>query len=156
MFELLVGGLIVLMILALLCWFWARDLPLSTAKKSNSIIHGITRRRHQKQPLPIDNDAIADIEIELASNQLLFDQVAQLFFERKILTTDRESAEHIQQLFLNKMPAQCMSQVGEFELGEWSIFWTYKQQSLEYYVAGYGVFYTHVDRFGVEHKFKNH
>ncbi|MDM1759347.1 hypothetical protein [Acinetobacter sp. 251-1] len=50
------------------------------------------------------------------------------------------------------MPAKTNSQIGEFDLGEWCIYWNYRQQSLEYYVGKYGIFYTHVDRFGIEHR----
>lgn len=89
---------------------------------------------------------------ELAADQLLFDQVAGLLFEQKIDVISRGLAEQIQQRFLNKMPAKCLSQVGDYDLGEWSIYWSYQQQSLEYYVGRYGVFYTHIDRFGREHK----
>ncbi len=108
------------------------------------------------QSRPAELDDLAEQELELASNQILFDQVAALLFESKTVTTDRQAAEQIQQRYLAKMPAQVLSQVGEFELGEWSIFWTFKQQSLEYYVARYGVFYTHVDRFGREHSEQHH
>lgn len=103
------------------------------------------------QTRPPELDAIAEQEVELAYNQVLFDQVAELLFESKTVIADRQVAEQIQQRYLAKMPAQVLSQVGEFELGEWSVFWTFRQQSLEYYVARYGVFYTHVDRFGREH-----
>ncbi len=84
--------------------------------------------------------------------QQLFDDVAKLFFEQHIQQQDIEQAEHIQQQFLNKMPSKTDSQIGEFDLGEWCIYWNYRQQSLEYYVGKYGIFYTHVDRHGVEHK----
>ncbi|OTG65627.1 hypothetical protein B9T28_08865 [Acinetobacter silvestris] len=84
-----------------------------------------------------------------------FDVVAQLFFEQKIQRKNIENAEQIQANFLNQMPAPTQSQIGEFDFGEWCIYWTYKDQSLEYYVGRYGVFYTHVDRYGVEHKFES-
>ncbi|OTG83801.1 hypothetical protein [Acinetobacter sp. ANC 4648] len=87
--------------------------------------------------------------------QCCFDAVAQLFFEQKIKRKNIENAEQIQANFLNKMPAPTLSQIGEFDLGEWCIYWTYKDQSLEYYVGRYGVFCTHVDRYGTEHKLES-
>ena len=85
-------------------------------------------------------------------DQRLFDEVAQLFFDQAIQAKDIQQAEKIQQEFLNKMPMNTQSQTGSFDFGEWSIFWSYHDQSLEYYVGRYGVFYAHVDREGVEHK----
>ncbi|WP_111858340.1 hypothetical protein [Acinetobacter sp. CFCC 10889] len=84
--------------------------------------------------------------------QLLFDDIAKMFFEQRLQSQYIDQAEQIQQQFLNKMPAKTNSQIGEFDLGEWCIYWNYHQQSLEYYVGKYGIFYTHVDRFGVEHQ----
>lgn len=84
--------------------------------------------------------------------QQLFDDVAQLFFQQNIQQHHIEHAEQIQQQFLSKMPIKTDSQIGEFDLGEWCIYWNYRSQSLEYYVGKYGIFYTHVDRHGVEHK----
>lgn len=89
---------------------------------------------------------------EIAEDRLRFDQVAELLFEQRQHIIARALAEQIQQRFLNKMPAKCLSQVVDYELGEWSVYWSYEQQSLEYYVGRYGIFYTHVDRFGCEHK----
>lgn len=85
-------------------------------------------------------------------DQRLFDEVAQLFFDKAIQVKDINQAGRIQQEFLNKMPMNTQSQSGSFDFGEWSIFWSYHDQSLEYYVGRYGVFYAHVDRDGVEHK----
>ena len=107
-------------------------------------------RNYQK----IDPKMSATQQQELVANQLRFDQVAKLLFENKICQANLEDAAQIQQQFLGKMPAQCHSQITQFDLGEWSVFWNYQQQSLEYYVGRYGVFYTHVDRFGAEHQLK--
>lgn len=98
----------------------------------------------QSEPESIDSVSLED--------QQRFDDVAQLFFEKKIIQQNLSYAENIQAEFLNKMPAQTQSQIGEFDFGEWCVFWTYHQQSLEYYVGRYGVFCTHVDQNGVEHK----
>jgi AcrR family transcriptional regulator len=46
-------------------------------------------------------------------------------------------------------------QIRKMDLNEWSIFWSFYDQSLEYYVSRYGMFYTHIDRSGREHK-KSH
>ena len=82
----------------------------------------------------------------------LFDDVAQLFFQRHVAIQDRAQAEQLQQEILQKMPMQSSTQIRQMDLGEWSIFWNFYHQSLEYYVGRYGVFYTHVDRFGQEHR----
>ncbi|WP_445115191.1 hypothetical protein [Acinetobacter sp. WZC-1] len=116
---------------------------------------------HQRYDTPILPGAAAqprtlehqvEREVMDEEDQRRFDDVAQLLFEKAITRKNRTQAEQIQCEFLNKMPAPTQSQIGEFDQGEWSIFWNYKQQSLEYYVSRYGVFYTHVDRHGVEHK----
>lgn len=81
-----------------------------------------------------------------------FDDVSKLLFEKSIQKKELKGAEKIQFEFLNKMPTQTQSQIHQFDLGEWSIFWGFQGQSLEYYVSRYGVFYTHVDALGNEHK----
>lgn len=147
--------LVILFILGLILLFafifWQSRQPRSAPKGPATSPKPGRHATKTMQARPELNDAIADQAIDLAYNQLLFDQVAELLFESKIATSDRQLAEQIQQRYLAKMPAQALSQVGAFELGEWSIFWTFQKQSLEYYVARYGVFYTHVDRFGREH-----
>lgn len=85
-------------------------------------------------------------------DQRLFDAAAQLFFEQALQTKDFSQAGHVQHDVLSKMPMNTQSQIGSFDFGEWSIFWSYHEQSLEYYVGRYGVFYAHVDHQGVEHK----
>lgn len=82
----------------------------------------------------------------------LFDDVAQLFFQYQVQIQDRNEAEQLQQELLRKMPMHTGTQIRQMDLGEWSIFWNFYDQSLEYYVGRYGVFYAHVDRFGEEHR----
>lgn len=82
----------------------------------------------------------------------LFDDVAQLFFQHQVQIQDRSEAEQLQQELLRKMPMHTGTQIRQMDLGEWSIFWNFYDQSLEYYVGRYGVFYAHVDRFGEEHR----
>ena len=82
----------------------------------------------------------------------LFDDVAQLFFQRQVHIENRAQAEQLQQELLQKMPMHSGTQIRQMDLGEWSIFWNFYDQSLEYYVSRYGVFYAHVDRFGEEHR----
>ena len=98
------------------------------------------------------NDEVTLKGIDHEQDIKLFDDVAQLMFEKEIKNQELQFADQIQYEFLNKMPTQARSQIHQFDLGEWSIFWTYDAQSLEYYASKYGVFYTHVDRNGVEHK----
>jgi len=108
----------------------------------------------KEDPTPIE--LLPEQLAEIAEDRLRFDQVAALLFEQQPHIIARALAEQVQQRFLNKMPAKCLSQVVDCELGEWSIYWSYEQQSLEYYVGRYGIFYTHVDRFGCEHKREKH
>src|SRR5690606_36896232 len=82
----------------------------------------------------------------------LFDDVAQLFFQHQVQIQDRNEAEQLQQELLRKMPMHTGTQIRQMDLGEWSIFWNFYDQSLEYYVGRYGVFYAHVYRFGEEHR----
>ena len=58
----------------------------------------------------------------------------------------------MQSTLLVKMPAKTQTQIRKMDLNEWSIFWSFYDQSLEYYVSRYGMFYTHIDRSGREHK----
>jgi len=103
-------------------------------------------------------DKVMDVEEkheEIVSNkedQYLFDAVAKLFFEQSIQNKDINQANKIQQDLLNKMPMNTQTQITSFDFGEWSIFWHYHDQSLEYYVGRYGIFYAHVDHEGTEHK----
>ena len=91
------------------------------------------------------------IEIEYYE-QVLFDDAAQLFFEQNIHIRDLQRAEEIQHNLLKKLPAKTLTQIRQLDLNEWSIYWYFYDQSLEYYVGKYGVFCSHVDRHGEEHK----
>ena len=91
------------------------------------------------------------IEIEYY-DQVLFDDAVQLFFEQNIHIRDIQAAEEIQHNLLKKLPAKALTQIRKLDLNEWSIYWNFYDQSLEYYVGKYGVFCSHVDRNGAEHK----
>lgn len=97
-------------------------------------------------------DTLVEVEQVNGEDVKLFDDVAKLFFEKQIQKQELNSAQQIQAEFLNKMPTQTQTQIKEFDLNEWCVFWSYKHQSLEYYAGRYGIFYTHVDAKGVEHK----
>ena len=84
--------------------------------------------------------------------QQLFDDVCQIFFERHLTERNLSQAIVVQEGILKKLPAKAQTRIRKLDLGEWSIYWTFYDQSLEYYVGCYGVFYTHIDRFGCEHK----
>lgn len=105
---------------------------------------------------PVQKDlkskTLAMVEQTCPEDVKLFDDVAKLFFEKQIRKYELHAASQIQSEFLNKMPTQTQTQIKQFDLGEWSVFWSYKNQSLEYYASRYGIFYTHVDAKGVEHK----
>jgi hypothetical protein len=98
--------------------------------------------------------AEARIEEVEEYEQQLFDDVCQIFFEQKLTERNLTQAISVQEDVLRKMPAKTQTQIRQLDLNEWSIYWTFYDQSLEYYVGRYGVFYTHVDRFGCEHKFE--
>lgn len=114
----------------------------------------------QAQPaattMATDTDLQAERIIEIdAYEQVLFDDVATLFLDQAILLTAEEDAELMQSTVLVKMPAKTRTQIRKLDLNEWSIFWSFYDQSLEYYVGRYGMFYTHIDRSGREYK-KSH
>jgi hypothetical protein len=100
-----------------------------------------------------EEDDVID-EVALYEQQL-FDDVAGLFLESKTHEMEKAQAIFIQADVLKKMPVQTKSVIRNVDLGEWSIYWGFYQQSLEYYVGKYGVFVTHVDRDGNEHTY-NH
>lgn len=88
-----------------------------------------------------------------AYEQQLFDDVAQLLFDAKKHEILKEQATFIQEDVLKKMPIQTQTNIRNLDLEEWSIYWGFYHQSLEYYVGRYGVFITHVDRNGKEHQY---
>lgn len=147
--------LIVLCVLLLAGWLWFRR-GHQVAIPQRHVTYGFRRPQTLESISDMEQDALADREQDAALDQLRFDQVAALLFERKINLRGPEFAEELQYLVLNKMPAQCLSHINQHELGEWSIYWSYKHQSLEYFVSNYGVFYSHVDRFDREHKLQLH
>ncbi|NHC04468.1 hypothetical protein G9F31_11940 [Acinetobacter sp. 187] len=103
-------------------------------------------------PKVINQPRIAVAEIISQEDIRMFDDVAKLLFEKAYKKSKLDYANQIQYEFLNKMPTQARSQINQFDFEEWSIYWSYKNQSLEYYASRYGIFYTHVDANGVEHK----
>lgn len=90
-------------------------------------------------------------EVDLYEYQL-FDDVSSIFIARNIQSKDKGGASQIQEEVLRKMPLKTKTVIRQLELEEWSIYWRFYDQSLEYYVGKYGVFITHVDRDGKEHK----
>lgn len=82
----------------------------------------------------------------------LFDDIAQHFLQQKLRISDISHAACIQSEWLNKMPMHTRTEIRHLDLNEWSIIWQFYEQSLEYYVGRYGVFYTHVDRDGIEQR----
>lgn len=96
------------------------------------------------------------VQLADAYEQQLFDDIAALLMTADL--HDRQykfaEAEQLQADVFRKMPVCSKTQIRQLDLEEWSIYWTFYEQSLEYYVGKYGVFYTHVDRFGAEHKYE--
>ena len=140
---------ILLIMIVFLLWYLLFKPQLALSSKLN--IQAVAKRKGISEP---KQDVAVELmdETEHKVEQSRFDAVAKLFFDQNIQSKTIENAEQIQANFLNKMPAATRSQIGEFDLGEWCIYWSYKEQSLEYYVGRYGVFCTHVDCQGVEHK----
>lgn len=118
------------------------------SKAQYYIAQRVPKRGEKKTSL--HSEAITEQRV-LASEQQLFDDAAQLFLQRPPYSLELSDAQYIQDELLKKMPAQTVSQIRHLDLDEWSIYWSLQQQSLEYYVGSYGVFYAHVDRFGQEH-----
>lgn len=106
----------------------------------------IEAARHEVRALHI-----SEVQID-AHEQQLFDDIATLFLQRQCVLNQQDEAVQLQDEILAKMPMQCKSQIRQLDLAEWSIYWHFYQQSLEYYVGRYGVFAVHVDRFGQEHR----
>lgn len=124
------------------------DLPEKTKKIK---WHLEKERERLAQALEVRQKSTSLIEVSIEDKNQ-FDSVAQWFFEQNIQMREIVEAETIEQNVLSKMPLSTHSQMCEFDHGEWAIFWHHYDQSLEYYVGCYGVFYTHVDRDGREHK----
>lgn len=142
--------LLFLLIIFLYCFwkYFLRSKLIKLNKINRFDFNKILKVEVNKKQEPIEKikDIVSEEDIRL------FDNVAKLMFEKAIKNTELKSANKIQYEFLNKMPTQASSQIIKFDLQEWSIYWTYKTQSLEYYASRYGIFYTHVDRNGIEHK----
>ncbi|KAF1025763.1 MAG: hypothetical protein GAK29_01733 [Acinetobacter bereziniae] len=120
-------------------------------QKSSTAFASVSQDDQVEQQALTEVESVNEIQVT-DEDQRLFDATAQLFFQQALQTKDFSQAGHIQHEVLSKMPMNTQSQVGAFDFGEWSIFWNYHDQSLEYYVGRYGVFYAHVDHQGVEHK----
>lgn len=151
----LVWELLFLLFVIVLCLLIYWQSQRSEKNKAHSRFIKINKMWSKNQKTKANTSAtelLPEQLAEIVEDKLRFDQVADLLFEQRKHIISRAMAEQIQQQFLNKMPAKCLSQVVDYELGEWSVYWSYGEQSLEYYVSRYGVFYTHVDRFGCEHK----
>lgn len=102
-----------------------------------------------KKPEEVQDRIILVEEYE----QQLFDDAATLFMHEPRSNPIRlEDANVLQAELLKKMPAKTLTQIRQLDLAEWSIYWTFFEQSLECYIGRYGVFYTHVDRWGKEHQ----
>lgn len=124
------------------------ELPEKTKKRKWKLDR---ERKAKAQALAVQQkqELIYAVSLE---DQNQFDNVAKWFFEQALQVRDRAEAELIQQDVLKKMPLSTHCQIGKFDHDEWAIYWHHYDQSLEYYVGRYGIFYTHVDKDGREHK----
>lgn len=100
----------------------------------------------QKCPRPVEEV----IEEVAAYEQQLFDDVADIFMQDAVAVQHKEEGPMLQEQVLRKMPAKTQTRIADTDLGEWTIYWTFYEQSLEYYVSQYGIFIIHVDREGRE------
>ncbi len=85
-------------------------------------------------------------------DEMLFDAVADTFFEYQLGTFDPVQGLEIQAEVLSRLPKGTQTELRQIDSEEWAIYWTFRQLSLEFLVGRYGIFYTHVDRFGQEHR----
>lgn len=110
------------------------------------------RKKERKKPAITRQISKPDLVVDdlEAYEKQLFDDVATLFMQRPPYSLSLDDAQEIQDEVLRKMPTKTSSLIRHLDLEEWSIYWHLGQQSLEYYVGHYGVFYAHVDRFGKE------
>ncbi len=147
--------IVVVVILIVLYIIWKKILK---TKSNNTVIDEQNERPKLIQNKEIFTPKISENEHKLPAidqeEQRLFDEVSHFFFNEKIDNRIFKNAEQIQHHFLKNMPASTLSQIEKHDLAEWSIYWSFGEQSLEYYVGKYGIFYAHVDRFGVEHKYE--
>lgn len=119
------------------------------------------RQKHSKYQAPDKPASVSESEyiksdetlvfLVDAYEQQLFDNIAELFMQEG-LRYEIEQAKSVQDKVFRKMPVCSKTQIRQLDLEEWSIYWTFYDQSLEYYAGKYGVFFAHVDRFGIEHK----
>ncbi|WP_216933790.1 MULTISPECIES: hypothetical protein [unclassified Acinetobacter] len=147
-----------LKLLLLLCVLFILNAAWSVGRKMYKAQRHLARQRSEKpaQISSITEHTVTEQEQQVhqvdAYELELFDDVAQLFFQRQVHIENRTQAEQLQQEVLQKMPMHSGTQIRQMDLGEWSIFWNFYDQSLEYYVGRYGIFYAHVDRFEEEHR----
>lgn len=109
------------------------------------------------QPIDVPNIRMVYVQHDhTLQDERLFDAVATSFFEYQFPTWDYEEALKIQTEILSRMPQGTHTEVRHLILDEWSIYWSFNQLSLEFYVGQYGIFYAHVDQFGQEHRLEYH
>lgn len=138
-----------IVVLVLLYTLWVRVLRPHFALELNTPKFEFKKFFNSQEQLPLMSPRVEVISEE---DIRMFDDVAKLLFEKQLVESDFQKAEQIQSTFLNKMPAKTSTKIQQFDLAEWSIIWEFRNQSLEYYVSRYGVFFTHTDAQNVEHK----
>ena len=134
------------LILACLCLIiYASYFVARRILKTQEAIEKIQSKQRQQQNT-VQNFGIDPNEVSL------FDEAAQCLMQKTEQVTSFNQAALLQTEVLNKLPAKTSSQIRQLDLNEWSVYWSFEQQSLEYYVSQYGVFIAHVDRDGNEHR----
>lgn len=146
--------LILLMGLCLLLSMYAAWMVLSKIQITQRYRHVLKQKKRKKPAIRPKRDEPAHEPLLLIEEyeQQLFDDAASLFMKTDHQPIHSTDAESIEAELLKKMPAKTQAYIRQMDLGEWSIFWIFFEQSFECYVGQYGIFYTHVDRFGQEHR----
>jgi hypothetical protein len=143
--------------LLLLCMLLVAYVSTIVFKKISLAAHYRVKYKKKKfkKPAIVPKEKINESEALVLIEeyeQQLFDDAARLFMLEPIQRVDIKDAEIIEATLLKKMPAKTQAYVRQMDLAEWSIFWTFYEQSLECYIGQYGIFFTHVDRFGQEQR----
>lgn len=131
--------------------FWKIYLQIDSNQK---IKNRLTKTKEIKTESVVYSDSKTEYVIDEVEpyEQQLFDDISEIFIAHKIKNRDKDKASQLQEEVLRRMPLKTKTTIRQCELDEWAVYWGFYDQSLEYYVGKYGVFITHVDRDGNEHK----
>ena len=148
----------ILMIIISICLGYAAFIILQKISKTQFYLKKYQAKKLQlsKQPVitPKKTELVPTERVVDAYELELFDDIACQFIMQAIRSRDVSEASIIQSEWLNKMPMHTHTEIRHLDLNEWSIVWQFYDQSLEYYVGRYGIFYMHVNQYGHEQHVK--